>query len=133
MNRLVVVGSIVGCALAAAACGSDSTAPKPDTFSGNWAGALFNSSVSIAANLNMAQNGSALSGTGTASAGGTTENVTISGTSTPPSLNLLVIIAPGTTGDSVTFVGSYISSDSVAGKVYDTEGDSVAVAGFKKQ
>jgi hypothetical protein len=133
MNRFVVVGSIVCGALAAAACGSDSTAPKPDTFTGNWVGSLFNSSTSISVNVNATQSGSAVSGTGTASVHGTSENVTISGTSTPPSLNLLLVIAPGSSGDSATFVGSYITADSVAGTVFDTEGDSIAVAGLKKQ
>jgi hypothetical protein len=132
MNRLVVVGSIVCCALAAAACGSDSTAPKTDTFSGNWQGLFYNGSASVSVNITTTQSGSAITGSGTATEGSTQENVTVFGTSTPPNLTVGVIIPPGTGGDTLTFIGTYITADSVFGKIIEG-GDSVAIGGLKLQ
>jgi hypothetical protein len=132
MNRLAVIGSIVCCALAAAACGSDSTAPKPDTFSGNWQGLFYNSGASVTVNVNTTQSGSAITGSGTAVEGSNNGAVTVFGTSTPPNITVAVVLPGGSPGDTLTLIGTYITPDSVFGKVIEG-GDSVAIGGLKKQ
>jgi hypothetical protein len=77
--------------------------------------------------LVSAQTGSAVSGTGTASDPTTSAALTFSGTSAPPALTLLVI----SPFDSATYVGTYVSSDSVVG-VLSGGGTSSALS-LKKQ
>jgi hypothetical protein len=131
MHRLTVIGSVICCALFAGACGSSSTGPK-DVFSGHWVGLIYNTSTSIAVDANPTQNGSTIGGTTILSVGSQNVTAPLTGTSTPPSLNVVVIVPPGTSGDTLTFIGTYITADSVFGKVIES-GDSVAVAGLKKQ
>jgi hypothetical protein len=123
MNRLLVVASLVCATLAAAACGSDSTAPK-DVFSGTWAGNLAGVTQLT---LTTTQNGSAVTGTGTA-VNTNTFTLVVTGTSTPPSLNLAITASDS---EHLTFDGSYVTADSVAGMIHEGS-DSVALS-LKKQ
>jgi hypothetical protein len=122
MNRLAVIASIVCCTLAAAACGS-STAPV-DTFNGTWAGNLAGVTQIT---VNATQNGSAITGTGTA-VNTSTYTLVVTGTSTPPSLNLAITASDN---EQLTFDGAYITADSVAGMIHEGS-DSVALS-LKKQ
>jgi type 1 fimbria pilin len=94
-----------------AACGSD-TAPT-DRFSGTWAGSTVSGTDTLHVVLVSSQTGSAVSGTGTASDSASSAALTFSGTSTPPSVSLL-IISPF---DSATYNGTFVSSDSVVGVI----------------
>jgi type 1 fimbria pilin len=95
-----------------AACGSDNG--PSDTFSGTWSG---NTVVSPTDTLHFvfspAQNGSAVTGNGVVSEGGTSEPFTFTGTSTPPSVNLTLTV----NSETLTYAGSYVRSDSLVGTI----------------
>ena len=123
MKRLAMLALLV----AVAACGSDSSGPT-DRFSGTWIGnAYVGTTDTVSFVVAASQSGSAVTGTGTASSGGTSIPFTLTGTSTPPSLSL--VITTGT--DTLTYVGSYVTADSVAGTA--TEGSTVVPLSLKKQ
>jgi hypothetical protein len=92
-----------------AACSSD-TAPT-DRFSGTWAGSAVIGTDTAHLVLVSTQTGSTVSGTGTATDNNTSSALTFTGTSTPPSVNLL-IISPF---DSTSYIGSFVTSDSIVG------------------
>ena len=108
-----------------AACGSD-TAPT-DRFSGTWAGDAVTGADTLHLVLVSSQTGSTISGTGTASEHSTSEGLTFSGTSTPPSVSM-VIISPF---DSATYTGTYASSDSIVGVI--SGGGTTTGLSLKKQ
>jgi hypothetical protein len=123
MNRLVVVASMIGCALVAAACGSDSTGPK-DTFAGTWVGVANTTTITVTAT----QNGSTVSGTGTAVNSPNSFTLVVTGTSTPPNVTLAITASDS---EHLTFDGTYVTADSVAGMLHEGS-DSIAF-GVKKQ
>jgi hypothetical protein len=125
MKRLAVLASVI----VLAACGSDNktvtgTGPTPEIFSGTWVG-TFESLVSI--NIQATQVGTVVSGSGTLTYAGTTYAGTISGTSTPPTLNLTAANGD-TTG---TYTATWITPDSVAG-TFSVDGQSGPLS-LKKQ
>jgi hypothetical protein len=94
-----------------AACGGD--AGPTDRFSGTWTGAAVNGPDTLHLVLMSAQTGSTITGTGTATEAASSAALTFTGTSTPPTMNLL-IISPF---DSATFTGTYGSSNSIVGVI----------------
>jgi type 1 fimbria pilin len=121
MKRIAALAFIV----LLAACGSD-TGPT-DRFSGTWAGTTVAGTDTLHVVLVSSQTGSAVSGTGTASDPTSSAALTFSGTSAPPSVSLL-IISPF---DSATYIGSYVSSDSVVGVI--SGGGTSSELSLKKQ
>jgi hypothetical protein len=111
MKRLIVIGTIACAALAAAACGSDSTGPVKDTFAGRWVGTVQGTATII---LVATQTGNAFSGIDTVIESGVdTVTGTFQGTSTPPSVNATNIQIGNQNG--YTYDGSYQSATSVTG------------------
>jgi hypothetical protein len=110
MKRLVVIGTIACAALAAAACGSDSTGPAKDTFAGRWVGTVEGTSTII---LVASQTGNAFSGIDTVISGPDTVTGTFQGTSTPPTVNATDIQVGNV--DGYTYDGTYQSATSVTG------------------
>ena len=109
-----------------AACGSDSSGPT-NKFSGSWTGdAIVDPTDTLHFVFNSAQNGSAVSGSGTVSAGSTVLAHTFSGTSTPPSLNFTMTVG----SETLTYAGTYIKSDSISGVL--TEGSTSVALSLKK-
>jgi hypothetical protein len=95
-----------------AACGGD--AGPTDRFSGTWSGnAIASPTDTVHIVLSAAQTGSTITGTGTASDFSGSEPVTFSGTSTAPSVNLVVIIE----SDTLNYSGTFVSSDSISGSL----------------
>jgi hypothetical protein len=107
MKRVAILALVV----VLAACGSDSSGPT-NKFSGTWTGkALAGPTDTLNFVFVAGQNGSTVSGTGNISADGTTLADVFSGTSAPPSVALTILVGPNT----LTYSGSYVSSDSIAG------------------
>jgi hypothetical protein len=107
----------IALAIGLAACGgSDNngghiTGTSPDVFIGTWAGSADGATVTVA----TTQTDTTVSGSGTLAFGGDTTAFSVTGISTPPAINLTA-----THGDTtVTFVGTYVSRDSVAGTLTD--------------
>jgi len=108
-----------------AACGSDNG--PTDRFSGTWVGRAIANNDTLNFNLVAGQNGSAVTGNGTISEGVESAPLAFTGTSAPPSVNLMMTFA----SETLSFTGSYVSSDSVSGIV--SEGSSSAPMSLKKQ
>jgi type 1 fimbria pilin len=110
MRRIAALAMIV----LLSACGSDN-GPR-DTFSGSWAGdAIVSGADTIHFDLTSTQSGSTITGSGTVLEGSTTEPVSFTGTSTPPSLSMVF-----TVGTSViNYDAMYVRSDSVTGTLTD--------------
>jgi hypothetical protein len=94
-----------------AACGGD--AGPTDRFSGTWTGIGTTSTDTIRLELVSTQNGSKVIGTGTLSDNSTTEAVMFAGTSMASSVDLLVITHAG----PINYVGTFVTSDSIAGGI----------------
>jgi hypothetical protein len=108
-----------------AACGSDNG--PSDKFTGTWTGdAATGGSDTLHFVFTPSQNGSAVTGNGTVSEGGSSEAMTYTGTSTPPSVNLTLSI----NSETLTYVGSYVKSDSISGVV--SEGGTSVALDLKK-
>jgi lysozyme family protein len=121
MNRIAALAFLV----LLAACGSD-TAPT-DRFSGTWAGDVIpNATDTVHFVLVATQTGSTITGTGTAS-DTTSTPLTFTGTSTPPSLALVVSLE----GNTFNYAGTFVSSDSISGAISD--GTVSAGLSLKKQ
>jgi hypothetical protein len=103
MKRLAILAIVA----VLAACGSDNNGPT-EKFTGSWTGRVIDGGDT--------QNGSAVTGSGTASSGATSYPMTFTGTSTPPTLNLTLLVNVGTT-QTLVYTGSYVSSDSIVGTV----------------
>lgn len=133
MHRHLVAAGLFCVTLAAAACGSDSTSPKPDTFAGTWNGAIISNSVTIGTTVTNTQTGNSYTGSGIVSAGGNSDAFTITGTSTPPLITgtILATVGPSTV-DTLTLTATYISADSIAGNVVQNGGASGTIS-LKKQ
>jgi hypothetical protein len=100
-------------AIGLAACGgSDNngghiTGVSPEIFAGPWAGSADGATVTVT----TTQSDTTVSGSGTLAFSGDTTAFSVTGISTPPAISLTA-----THGDTtVTFVGTYVSRDSVAG------------------
>jgi len=94
-----------------AACGSDNTGPS-DKFNGSWIGIIVpDSADTITVEFNATQTGSSVIGNGVASDAGSSNGFTFTGSSTPPTLTLLLQVQSST----ATYTGEYITSDSIAG------------------
>jgi hypothetical protein len=105
MNRIAVLALVA----LLAACGGD--AGPTDRFSGTWIGNLVPSGDTIHLVLTPAQTGSTVIGTGTATDSSGSAPVPFSGTSTPPSVNLTMILK----GDTLGYAGTFVTSDSIVG------------------
>jgi len=122
MKRVAIVALVA----ILAACGSDNNGPT-DKFSGTWTGKYIVSSTDTANFVLVAgQNGTAVTGTGQISAGTESVPLTFSGTSTPPAVNLTVIVG----SNMLTYAGSYVSSDSISGII--SEGSQSGVLDLAK-
>jgi hypothetical protein len=123
MKRVAILALVV----VLAACGSDSSGPT-DKFSGTWTGKLLSGTTDTLNFVFVAgQNGSTVSGTGNISENGQIEADTFSGTSAPPSIALTIVFG----SDTLTYLGSYVSSDSIAGVI--TEGGTSLALDLAKQ
>ena len=122
MKRIAILALVA----VLAACGSDSSGPT-NKFSGTWTGdATPDPADTLHFVFNSAQTGSAVSGSGTVSAGSTVLAHTFSGTSTPPSLAFTMTVG----SETLTYAGTYITSDSIAGTI--TEGSTSLPLSLKK-
>jgi hypothetical protein len=122
MKRVAILATIVFLA----ACGSDSNGPS-DKFSGTWSGdAITSSSDTLHFVFISTQTGSGVAGSGNVSSGGTAEGFSFTGTSTPPSVNLVLTAG----SETLTYAGAYVSSDSLTGII--TEGSTSVALGLKK-
>src|SRR6185437_4243462 len=119
--------SIVTLALALLACGSDNAGPS-NRFTGTWIGNAYPDATDTAQfSITASQNGSAVTGVGSFTRDGSTSGINVNGVSTPPNLNLVLTINAVT----LSYVGTYESSDSVAGTI--TQGSIVLPLSLKKQ
>lgn len=98
-----------------AACGSDNTGPS-DKFGGTWKGtvsAVPDTVDTLTWIFNSTQTGSSVTGTvALTSTNGGSENFTLAGTSTPPTVNLVLSVGGVA---QYTYNGAFITSDSIAG------------------
>jgi len=123
MKRLAILAVVA----VLAACGSDSSGPT-DTFTGTWNGIVISDPTdTLHFQMISGQSGSTLNGNGHVSAGDDVKAFTFTGTSTPPTIALSIIY--GT--DTLTYTGSYVTQDSVAGFV--TESGSSFTLDLRKQ
>ena len=114
MKRLAVLAMIA----LLSACGSDGPS---DRFTGTWIGtALVGTTDTLHFTLASTQSGSAVTGSGTVAEGGTSEALTFTGTSTPPSLNMVFTVG----SEVINYSATYVRSDSVTGTL--SEGSNTA-------
>jgi len=109
-----------------AACGGD--AGPTDRFSGTWAGTAYPATDTVHFVLTPSQTGSTVTGTGMASDATTSATISFTGTSTPPSVNLIMVL----NSDTLSYAGTYVSSDSIVGSLSAGSGSPIAL-GLKKQ
>lgn len=111
MKRIVVI--VLATFLAA--CGSDSTAPK-DVFAGTWTGAV-NGGTDGELDFTMivTESGGAITGNGNALAGAEAIPFTITGTVTPPTITLALLV--DTTVAPLPYVGRFVTADSIVGTI----------------
>lgn len=122
--KALVASAILASAALAACSSSNTTPPAPRSFAGNWVGSADGDSVSLTAT----QTDTTVTGGGVAVISGTTFEFTLTGTSKDPSITLTASLPCAQT---VTFTGSYVSADSVAGTLTDISGS--IPFGLKKQ
>jgi len=107
MKRLAILAVVA----VLAACGSDSSGPT-DTFTGTWRGIVITDPTdTLHFEMISGQSGSTLNGNGHVSAGDDVEAFTFTGTSTPPTITLSIVVDDNT----MTYTGSYVTRDSIAG------------------
>jgi len=109
-----------------AACGGD--AGPTDRFSGTWAGTAYPSLDTVQFVLTPSQTGSTVTGTGMASDRATSAAITFTGISAPPSVNLIIFL----NSDTLSYAGTYVSSDSIVGSLSAGIGSPIALS-LKKQ
>ena len=93
------------------------------TFNGTWSG--FDAASELQFVFNASQTGGAVTGSGTASTNGAILQArSFSGTSTPPA----IIFAWASGNTSLTYAGTYVTSDSIAGVLHINSVDQVALS-----
>jgi len=127
LATLAALAAVAGCGGSTPSTGT-SGAPS-DQFVGTWVGTVTSGDSTATVTLMTTQSGSTISGTGNVASGHLSLGLTVTGTSTPPSVSLTAI-AP-LVADTIAFTGSYITADSVAGTAV-TDGETVPLS-LKKQ
>jgi hypothetical protein len=120
MALLLVVGALM-------ACGGDSTGPS-QKFSGTWVGnAIVDADDTLHFVFISSETSGAVTGTGTVANTGASEAITFSGTSTPPTVSLSVLVE----SETLTYTGTFVHSDSLVGVI--SEGGTSVELDLKKQ
>ena len=124
MTRMAYLALAIGLAACSSSDTGNHMAPAPFTFNGTWMGSAGGDSVTVVAT----QTDTAVSGTGTAVISDGTFQFALTGISKSPAITLMVNLPCDL---SATFVGTYVSADSVTGML--TQGGSTFPFGLKKQ
>jgi hypothetical protein len=82
-----------------------------DSLAGTWVG----SATDLAVTLTTSQSGSVVSGSGQVISGASEYALTVTGTSAPPNIALTMTYVDGAATDTITYVGTYVTADSVTG------------------
>ena len=101
---LMVVGALL-------ACGGNSTG-SIDKFDGAWVGdAIFAGPDTLHFVFNTRQTGSSFVGTGLITGPGFGQDISFTGTSTPPTMNATIQVE----SESANYIGTYVSSNRLEG------------------